>query len=432
MKPLLLLAAAATLPVFSQSVPATINYQGRLTDNTAQQNPLTAPVNMSFEIWDAASGGSRQWVEPASGSTPIPVSGGIFTVLLGASAGGSSVPIPATLFSSGTTRYLQLIINGETLTPRQMIGAAGYANQAENAATAATATNSGQLGLVAAANWQRALSPASCPAGTFYNAISQAGTAACASPQTAIIAPLALSGGLSGPVISATNSGFGAGLTGAASASGIGVYGSGGTGVYGSGINNYGVYGTTSVTGSAGVYGTNTHVSSGYGVYGSVTGGQGVFGVATSGWGVHGLSTSNNGVYGESSTGMGVVGQTSAAGAAGVRAVGSGSAGTALQIENGAIRVVGAGNNTATAAFQYTAGAGCGAGSPDAVIANAQINGNPGVILIVTPVGSRKSAVSVAYDAAGAVCGVANSWVFSTSDLSPIAARTFNILVINP
>ena len=112
---------AATLTLRGQSVPSTINYQGRLSDNTPSQTPLNTTVNIQFEIWDVASGGTaspnRLWVEPASGTVPVAVTGGIFNVLLG----GNGVPVPAAVFSGGPTRYLQLIVNGETLTPRQTI-----------------------------------------------------------------------------------------------------------------------------------------------------------------------------------------------------------------------------------------------------------------------------------------------------------------------
>ena len=71
-------AVLLALPLAAQTVPATINYQGRLTDNTPSQAPLNATVNMTFEIWDAPSAGSRLWIEPNSGSTTIPVTTGIF------------------------------------------------------------------------------------------------------------------------------------------------------------------------------------------------------------------------------------------------------------------------------------------------------------------------------------------------------------------
>ena len=46
------------LPLKLKTVPTTINYQGRLTDNTPSQTPVTGTVSMQFEIWDVASGGT--------------------------------------------------------------------------------------------------------------------------------------------------------------------------------------------------------------------------------------------------------------------------------------------------------------------------------------------------------------------------------------
>src|SRR6185369_3266419 len=103
-----LLAAAVLLYTASlpaQTVPSTMNYQGRLTDNTPSQTPLTATVAMQFAIYDVASGSSPLWQEPAGATTlPVPVTGGIFSVLLGA----NGVPLPASLFAPGTDRWLEI------------------------------------------------------------------------------------------------------------------------------------------------------------------------------------------------------------------------------------------------------------------------------------------------------------------------------------
>src|SRR6185369_14769342 len=115
----------------------TMNYQGRLADNSPSQTPLNATVNMQFEIWDVAGGGTaspdRLWREPNldNAAVLVPVNNGIFSYALGA-----TVPIPATVFSGATsTRYLQIIINPgasqEILAPRQRITATGYAGLAE-------------------------------------------------------------------------------------------------------------------------------------------------------------------------------------------------------------------------------------------------------------------------------------------------------------
>src|SRR5258706_5605487 len=107
------LFALLAMPLAAQTIPSTISYQGRLTDNSPQQNALTATVNMRFELWACAACATpapdQLWVEPASGTVPVAVNGGIFSVMLG----GNGVPVPASLFSGGTQRYLQIIVNGE-------------------------------------------------------------------------------------------------------------------------------------------------------------------------------------------------------------------------------------------------------------------------------------------------------------------------------
>ncbi len=99
---------------------------------------------MQFAIYDAASAGTLLWQEPAGpGTASILVVNGIFNVRLG----GNGVPLPASVFAGGTVRYLAVTANGETLSPRQQIAAAGYAHQAQNAGDAA------QLGGVAASQF---------------------------------------------------------------------------------------------------------------------------------------------------------------------------------------------------------------------------------------------------------------------------------------
>lgn len=164
----ILLAAVIPWPATADSVPTTINYQGRLTDNSPNQNPIDGNVQMSFAIWDSATGGTRLWLEPASGTIAVPVSGGIFDAILG----GAGVPIPPSVFSSGTNRYLEITVDGETLAPRQRIGSVGYAHQAEKAADAAS------LGGTPATSWQMRVS-ASCPPGSAIGAVSADGSVTC-------------------------------------------------------------------------------------------------------------------------------------------------------------------------------------------------------------------------------------------------------------
>jgi hypothetical protein len=198
MKSIFLFAALAlALPLTAQNVPDTINYQGRITDNTPQQAPLTGTVDMGFELWNCAACSlpvsSRLWVEPSSGGIPVTVNNGLYSVLLG----GNGTPLPNGIFLRNSQMWLQIYVNGEALSPRQEISAAAFAKQsqhAENATFAADATsavNSSQLGGVPAAGWQRALSTNSCAQGQAFVSIAADGSATCG--DTSTVAPLGLS-----------------------------------------------------------------------------------------------------------------------------------------------------------------------------------------------------------------------------------------------
>jgi hypothetical protein len=108
-------------------------------------------------------------------------------------------------------------------------------------------------------------------------------------------------------------------------------------GIISSAKNGVGVYGTSTVSGGAGVRGehngSNPGVegasSSGAGVSGTSTSGSGVAGTSTSGSGVAGTSTSGFGVSGTSTTGTAIRGRTtSGPGVSGISTSGSGVAGT--------------------------------------------------------------------------------------------------------
>jgi hypothetical protein len=164
-----------------------------------------------------------------------------------------------------------------------------------------------------------------------------------------------------------------------------------------------------------------------------LSGGNGVVGIADNGanaYGVWGLSMSGFGVVGQGNRG-GVFGTSNTPGGAGVSAQGSGPAGTALQITNGAIKVTGAGLNTATAAFVVQA--------PSAVnsifIDNPLTNNDCNAILIVTP---RAVEGSSSAKPVFVVCrlraGGAHKWAISTIDFSAFGSTDmyYNVLVIKP
>ena len=165
------------------AAPSVINYQGRLTDNSPQQVPIDATVSVEFSIWDASTGGASLWTETQS----VQVVKGLFNVLL-----GSTIPVPPSVFTGGATRYLEIHVGGETLTPRQRIAATPYAKVADDAAS---------LGGVDSAQYQRRIASA-CPAGYAVNAVAADGTTTCIQGPQGPPGPGLDTGAISGTVTS--------------------------------------------------------------------------------------------------------------------------------------------------------------------------------------------------------------------------------------
>jgi hypothetical protein len=104
--------APAELLAPSQTV---ISYQGTLTDPDG--NPLDQVVTMEFSLYDAATNGNHLW-GPETQS--VQVSNGLFHVLL-----GSVTPINPDDFSGDL--YLNTKVNGEMLSPREMLSSVVHA-----------------------------------------------------------------------------------------------------------------------------------------------------------------------------------------------------------------------------------------------------------------------------------------------------------------
>jgi len=259
--------------LWAQNVPQTIDYQGRLADSDG--NYLNGVVTVEFLIYDLESGGTSIWNEIQDVST----ANGIFHVLL-----GSVTPFPSNIFDD-SDRWLELVVGGETLSPRTQIASVPYSIKAESAYT--------------------------------------------------VEVPLNLSGNVSDPnsVIKGENTGTGYGVWGSDSNGNYGYLGgddgaggshfSGNCGALGSSTS--GVHGYNYAGMGYGVHGTNM-ASNGYGVYGINEGndGYGVYGydITLNGYGVYGhhisygnygyLGSSNCGVYGFNSAlnGYGVYGNS--------------------------------------------------------------------------------------------------------------------------
>ncbi len=100
-------------------VPNLINYQGRLT-NQEGEPVADGTYALTLTVFDAASGGVPQWTE-TQGS--VAVLDGLFTVIM-----GSQNPLPDTVFS-GPERYLEVSVNGQTISPRTRFTSVGYSHR---------------------------------------------------------------------------------------------------------------------------------------------------------------------------------------------------------------------------------------------------------------------------------------------------------------
>ena len=264
------------LPVSALTVPEVMNYQGRLTDNTPGQDPINATVPMTFTIYDGPMSMVANWTETWGAVT---VTDGIFSVLLGSN--GS--PIPESVFNTGSSRYLEIVVDGEVLSPRQQLGVVGYAMRAENSLTASTAYDVGCSGCV-----------------TSSNVLDSGLTTDDIAPNTLTAGDLATDSVGNSELNNAVNFDVN-GLT--SNAGGIYSFRAGGTSVYSdaSGGSNDG-YGYFGVGGFVGIYAEGNGGSGDvYGVYGrgvdTGTTSNGVYGSGGD-YGVYGFGTTY-GVYGQ-------------------------------------------------------------------------------------------------------------------------------------
>ena len=97
-------------------IPQTINYQGSLK-NAADSTPVTDPVEMTFTLYDSPTGGENLWTQTTSN---VNVVNGIYSVILDISTAS-----PALAFDK--PYYLEVAVEGTTLSPRQQLTAVPYA-----------------------------------------------------------------------------------------------------------------------------------------------------------------------------------------------------------------------------------------------------------------------------------------------------------------
>ncbi len=105
------------LSVAFAEIPATLSYQGKITDTDGIGLNGTYPV--TFKIYDVETGGTELWSE-SHGS--ILVNKGLFSVIL-----GNITPLELPFDEQ---YWLEIIIDGDDMSPRQPINAVAYAFRA--------------------------------------------------------------------------------------------------------------------------------------------------------------------------------------------------------------------------------------------------------------------------------------------------------------
>lgn len=121
------LGAQGTASVTPQAATTTISYQGRLTGTDGR--PINATLPMAFSLYTTPTGDTAVWDEVRIGNNEVPITDGLFNVLL-----GSVTPIDTSILNQEL--WLGISINGDAeMTPREKLGSVPYAARAGIAQT---------------------------------------------------------------------------------------------------------------------------------------------------------------------------------------------------------------------------------------------------------------------------------------------------------
>ncbi|MBX7245405.1 MAG: hypothetical protein K1X53_07890 [Candidatus Sumerlaeaceae bacterium] len=123
-------AMAAAIP---PPVPLVLNYQAKLTDTNGL--PLSTTTTLIFSIWDAPVSGSP--LGAFLDADDVLPANGVVSMLVGDDPGNL---IPTSIWDSGATRWLEVQVNGNTLSPRTALVSVPYAMRANSANSAVSAT----------------------------------------------------------------------------------------------------------------------------------------------------------------------------------------------------------------------------------------------------------------------------------------------------
>jgi uncharacterized protein YjbI with pentapeptide repeats len=143
--------AALSLLLLSTSLFAwtigPMNYQGRLLDDAGV--PVTATLPFKVRIYDAASGGTLKFSEQHNS---VAVDDGVYAFLV--STGSNSTGAWDIALWNTAQLFMEIEVNGETLSPRHLMAATPYAYQAN---LALTTNNALALGGKTAAEYNNVL-----------------------------------------------------------------------------------------------------------------------------------------------------------------------------------------------------------------------------------------------------------------------------------
>jgi hypothetical protein len=120
-------------PNSPMGVHTRMNVQGYLLYNN---QPVNGTVPITFGIWDAYTGGNKVWGDEVD---TVSCNQGLFNYLI-----GGKIPINPSVFTGGTYRTLQMVINGQTM-PRIVITTVGWAFSAGKSDSSAWAYDADKL-----------------------------------------------------------------------------------------------------------------------------------------------------------------------------------------------------------------------------------------------------------------------------------------------
>ena len=131
----ILLATLGATPLdVRAAAPEAVNHQGLLVDTLGE--PLDGTVDLAVRIWEHPTSTVLGDLAYFEDHLATPVVDGVYSIEIGTGSAVSG-PFSATLFAS-PDRWLELVVNGEVMAPRQKLLSVIYALQAEICADAAT------------------------------------------------------------------------------------------------------------------------------------------------------------------------------------------------------------------------------------------------------------------------------------------------------